>query len=480
MKKERSQMCLNLISNKNKLHLFFALGILCILGNDLSAQTQIDKVVAIVGQEIILVSDIESQYKLMESRAGGKLPENARCLVLDQLLSNALLLTEAEKDSVVVKDEEVEAQIDSRINEILKYMGGDPEQFKMYYGKTPQELKSEMKDDMRKQILIQKMQGQIMQSVAVTPKEVKLFFDRIPKDSLPYFNSEVELLELVVKPKVSPAEDQRAKDKADELRKRIIEQGADFAQIAREYSDDKGSALRGGDLGITGRGSFVPEFEAAAYQLDVNEVSEVVKSEFGYHIIQLMGRLGNNISTRHILVKPAITIDDNENAKMYLDSIRTLILIDSFTFEQAVQKFSEEDFSKTRAGVLTNPTTGEGYWELGDLEPEIYFAIEKLKIGDISSPVEFASPQGESLFKIIKIRNRSFPHIANLKDDYSRIYQAAIEEKKVNFIQEWVNKKIPKNFVDIKYNALGDYVKNFYPNNKDSVCPLLTRWNLRP
>jgi len=439
------------------------------------AQSQIDRVAAIVGHDVILVSDIESQYKLMESQSGGKMPQDARCMIFDQLLSNALIHCEAEKDSVSANDSEVESQLESRIREILRYMNNDPEQFKVYYGKTPEEVKDEMRDDMRRQLVIQKMSQQIMQSVTVTPREVKEFFETIPKDSLPYFNAEVELGEIVLKPKVNSEEDRKAREKAEDLKKRL-EGGADFAELARKYSDDKGTAARGGDLGITSRGSFVPEFEAAAYSLEKNEISQIVKSEFGYHIIQLLDRLGNNIATRHILIKPEITPADLETAKKEIDSIRTLILLDSLTFDQAVQKFSQEDYSKTRAGMMMNPNSGESHWELGDLDPEVYFAIDKLKVGEITNPIVFSSPYGESIFKIVKLRSKSNPHLASMRDDYSRIQQAAIESKKSKHISEWVNKKIVKNFVEIKITALGDYAQYFVDNTGKPKCNILVRW----
>ena len=452
----------------------------CISLQSLFAQSQIDRVAAIVGQEVILVSDIEAQYKLMESQSGGKMPSDARCIIFDQLLSNALIHSEAEKDSVTANESEVETQLESRIREILRYMNNDPEQFKVYYGKTPEEVKDEMRDDMRRQLVIQKMSQQIMQSVSVTPKEVKEFFETIPKDSLPYFNSEVEIGEIVLKPKVNAEEDRNAREKAEDLRKRL-QDGADFAELATKYSDDKGTAARGGDLGITSRGSFVPEFEAEAYSLEKNEISKVIKSEFGYHIIQLLDRLGNNISTRHILVKAEITIADLETAKREIDSIRSLILIDSFTFDQAVQKFSQEDYSKTRAGIMMNPNSGESQWELGDLDPEIYFAIDKLKVGEISDPIEFSSPYGESIFKIVRLRSKSAPHVANMRDDYSRIQQAAIEAKKSKHINDWVNKKISKNYIEIKLIELGDYAQYFIDNQGSSKCKILARWmTLRP
>ena len=333
---------------------------------------------------------------------------------------------------------------------------------------------------MRRQLVMQKMKGKIMQDVTITPKEVKAFFDKIPRDSLPYFNTEVELGEIVINPKVNSVEDKKAREKAEELRLRIIEQGADFAEIAKKYSDDPGTGARGGDLGITGRGSFVTEFEAAAYQLDKMEISEVVKTEYGYHVIQLLERLGNNIHARHFLIKPEITETDHVLAKKRIDSIRTIILLDSLTFDQAAQRFSEDDFSKNRAASLLNPQTGEAYWELGDLSPEIYFAIEKLKVGEITQPIEFSSPFGETVYNIIKIRNRTAPHIANLKNDYSRIQSAATEEKRSRYIQEWVTKKIARNYVEIKFSAMGEYARYLTDQNGLPNCSSLSRWMVKP
>lgn len=446
----------------------------------LQAQRQIDRVAAVVGNEVILVSDIEAQFKLMESQSGGNLPENGRCIIFNQLLGNALILAEADKDSVVVSEVEVEAQLDARIGQILGMMNNNPDQFKTYYGKTPEEVKNEMRDDMRKQLVLQRMKGNIMQNISITPKEVQRFFDKIPKDSLPFFNSEVELGEIVIKPKVNKAEDTKARELAEDLRRQLVEEEADFAELARKFSDDPGSAINGGDLGITKRGDFVMEFEAAAYQLDKMEISGVVKSEYGYHIIQLLERLGNNIHTRHILIKPEITAKDEELAMNKIDSIRSLILLDSLTFSQAIQRFSEEDDSKTQAGTMMNPQTRQPYWELGDLDPKVYFAIDGLKEGDISNPIEYQTPFGETQYRIVHIRNRTKPHVANLGDDYSRIRDAATEEKRSRYIQDWVNGKIEKNYVEIKLAALGEYAKFLVNEQGQAQCEPLRRWMVKP
>lgn len=437
----------------------------------LAQRQQVDKVIGVVGNYIILQSDVEAQLKLLESQSQGTpLPEDARWLVFDQLLANALMLAEAEQDSVVVGDMEVQAQLDTRVNQILAYMNNDPKKFKEFYNMSPSEMKDFMRDQMRDQLVQQRMQQQIMSSITITPKEVKNFFTKIPKDSLPYFNSEVELAEIVVKPKINPVEDAKARRMARNLVLQMVEDSVEFSILAKKYSDDRASAALGGDLGVQPRGSLVPEFEAAAYQLKPNEISEVVKSEFGYHIIQLINRLGNTINTRHILIRPDITTEDRETAYQNLDSIRNLIVSDTISFEKGIAEYSEEDFSKTRAGRIMNPQTGEPYFELGDLEPSIYFAIDGLKEGDITKVIEYETRTGDKQFRIVKLLTRTEPHVANLEDDYSKIRAAALESKKGLYIIDWIDTKIADNYIEIKIENLGDAI------DEARACPALTKW----
>jgi peptidyl-prolyl cis-trans isomerase SurA len=299
---------------------------------------------------------------------------------------------------------------------------------------------------------------------------VKEFFNNIPKDSLPYFSSEVELAEVVIKPKINALEDSRAKKLARNLLIQIVSDSVDFELLARKYSEDKVSAAMGGNLGVQPRGNLVPEFEAAAYQLKPNEVSDVVKTEYGYHIIQLINRLGNTINTRHILIRPKITTEDREAAYAELDSIRNLILADSMSFSKAIALFSEEDFSKTRAGRIMNPMTGEPYFELGDLDPNIYFAIDGLEEGDITKVVEYETRTGEKQFRIVKLLRRTEPHQANLEDDYSKIRNAALDSKKGLFIMEWINSKIPSNYIEVKLDNLGAQAEELRKS------PALQKW----
>lgn len=408
----------------------------------------IDKVVGIVGGELILLSEVEEQHALMSAQ-NGQLPEKARCGIMESIMVNKLMLNQAKLDSVEVADTEVEAQLNARIDRILSFMNGDVSQFEAYYGQSINEVKEQFREDLRNQITVERMRSNILSSVTVTPSEVKKFFNRVPADSLPYFNSEVEVGEIVHKPQVNPAERKKAIDKLEKIRERIVEGGEDFAELAQTFSDDA-SARVGGDLGWAKRGKFVPEFEAAAYRLEDNEISDVVESEFGFHLIQLLERRGNSIHVRHILVKPEITDADLEKAQNHLDSIRNLIMWDSISFSLAVKRYSNEDVqSYNNDGRIINPATGNTFFEIGDLDPDIYFTIDTMQVESISAPFEFAGPTGETMYRIVQLQSRSSPHRANLQQDYSKIQTAAIESKKNEFVNSWVEDKINATYISV-------------------------------
>lgn len=422
----------------------------------------LDKVIAVVGSEILLLSDLEEQYALIEAQSG-VLPPNARCNILDNIMVSKLLLNQAKLDSIVVADAEVEEQLNARIDRIMAYMNNDVANFENYYGQTVSEVKDQFREDLKNQILTERMQGQLQSGISITPSEVKAFFNKIPRDSLPYFNAEVELGEIVYKPKVNPEERQIAIDKLTELRRRIVEGGEDFAELARKFSDDGGSARAGGDLGWTKRGIFVPAFEAAAYKLEKNEISPIVESEFGFHFIQLLDRRGNTIRTRHILIKPDITNEDLKSAQNYLDSVRQLILSDSVSFSLAVKRFSHKEVqSYNNDGRMVNPATGNTFFQVNELDPDIYFAIDTLKVGGITKPFEFTGPDGETYYRIVVLQSRVPPHRASLAQDYSKIQKAAVEAKKNEHIAKWIAEKMSSTYV------------HFDPAYKD--CKELAKW----
>ncbi len=410
----------------------------------------LDRILGTVGNEVILLSEVENQYAAI-SKEQPNTPSNYRCMILEGLLSQNLLVHRAKVDSVLVADEEVEGQLDARFEKILGYMNNDPKQFEDYYGVAVPVKKEEMREDMKKQLLTDKMRNKIMEGMSVTPEEVKQFFNRIPKDSLPYFNSEVEVSEIVTHPKVNIEQKQIAQDRLEGLRKRIVEGKEPFETLAEKYSQDPGSGRAGGDLGWQKRGTFVPEFEAAAYKLEENQISPVFESDFGFHIVQLLERRGNTIHARHILIKPEITQDDRNLAKSKLDSVQKELVKNKLTFSAAVKKYSnKKEQSFNNDGRMTNNKTGNTFFETSELDPNIFFGIDTMKIGRVTSPIEFQDPiSSESIYRVIKLISRTDPHKANLRQDYAKIQKAALEQKKDKYINDWIADRVKTNYIHV-------------------------------
>ena len=240
-------------------------------------------------------------------------------------------------------------------------------------------------------------------------------------------------------------------EKAQEIRNRIVEGGEDFAELASTYSDDKGSAKLGGELGWAKRNTFVPEFEAAAYTLENGEISELVETDFGFHIIQLIERRGNSVKVRHVLISPKITEADLDLAYTKVEEFRNQIAVDSITFSRAVKRYGDENQqSYNNDGIMVNPATGNGFFEIGDLEPDIYFAIDTLEINQMTAPMKFNAPSGETLYRLVLLKSRTKPHKADLSLDYSRIRKAALESKKNIFINNWVEEKIGSTYIEFE------------------------------
>ena len=424
----------------------------------------IDKIVAMVGDEVILLSDVEEQFAYDSERAGN-LPESAKCGILENLMVQKLLVNQAKLDSIIVEDDVVEQQLDSRVDYILGLMNNDVSQFEEYYGKSIAQVRAEMREDLRAQVTAQRMQENVIQNIRITPSEVKAYFDKIPQDSLPYFNSEVEMSEIVLKPEVSKVEREKAITKLEELRQRILD-GEEFAQLATTFSDDPGSARSGGDLGLQKRGTFVPEFEAAAYNLEEGELSEVIESEFGFHLIELLKRRGNLVHTRHILIKPVITEADLEATERKLDSIRQAFLVDTLTFEAYVKLHSDDkQQSYNNGGRMINPASGNTFFETAEIEnPDIFFAIDTIEVGEITQPIEFTTPTGEIAYRIVLLLSRTDPHQANLKQDYTKVKQAAIEGRKAEFFQKWLQEKMKSTYVNVEEKMLDQ-------------CEILREWS---
>jgi len=422
----------------------------------------VDKIIAQVGSEIVLLSDVETEFQYYKAQ-NTTVDPNAKCMILEQILAQKLLIDQAKLDSIEVPEDQVENQLDLRMEGVLKKMGGDEVLFQQYYGKSVSEMKNIYRDDIHNNIMAEMMQDKLMQDINITPTEVYDFFNNIPADSLPYFNSEVEISQILLAPQVNETEKNKAFEKIKNL-KNQLENGEPFENLAKKYSDDPGSGSKGGDLGWVKRGTFVPKFEAAAYTLKKNEISDIIESEYGYHIIQLLERRGNTIHTRHILVKPSITNDDMKYAEKKLDSIRTLILKDSLKFEDAVKKFSDpKSMSFSNNGRMTNPASQTTFFQMNELQPDVYFAIESLKEGEMTNVMETNNDMGEVRYQIIKLNTKTNPHRANLRQDYSKIQSYAKNSKKNEYINKWVENKI----------------KNVYMNidtTYSQSCPNIMKW----
>jgi len=411
-----------------------------------SQNNYIDQVVGVVGNKSILMSDIENQYSQYILQGYKKGDSSLKCMLLEDMLFQKLLLNQAEIDSVTVSETQVEADLTRRIKYFSKQIGGDAE-LEKYYNKSILEIKEDFRTLIKNQLLQQTMENKITENVKITPSEVNVFFKTMPKDSIPTISSVLEIAQIVKNPVVSEAEKQKSKDKLTAIRERILK-GEDFATLAVLYSEDIGTASKGGELGFTERGDLDPVFEAAAYKLKEGEISPVVLSKFGYHIIKLIERRGESINVRHILIQSKVATEDLLKAKLSLDSIYEKIMSDSITFEIAALKYSD-DPTGVNGGLLINTEAGTSKFQPEQLEASLFFVVDKLKVGEISKPVPMTTDEGKQAYRIIYLKSRTEPHVANLKEDYDFIQTAALSKKKIKVIEEWIQKKAAKTYIRI-------------------------------
>ncbi len=425
--------------------------LLIMLASGISGHAQeelvIDQVVAVVGQNIILESDIENQYYQYRMQSGiiGS-GTSVRCQMLENVLFQKLLLNQAELDSIEISDLQIEQTIDQRLRYFISQLGSR-ERFEEYYGKSVEEFKEDFRPEVENQLKTQTAQESIVANVTVTPSEVKVFFRAIPTDSIPLVNSEVEIGEIVRTPEVSLEQKLLIKDNLRALRDRVLADES-FSTLAILYSEDPGSAKKGGELGFYGRGELYKEFEAIAFKLDEGEVSEIVETQAGFHIIELIERKGEYVNVRHILLKTKVSPIDLAMAKEYLDSVVYLIETDSITFDEAVLEYSDAE-NKNSGGLLINPMTRTTGFEVSDLDPQVSFVIDKLQVGEISVPVLMETEDGREAYRLLYLKKRSLPHRANLKEDYHRVQEWALMDKQAITFQEWVDKKARKTYVRI-------------------------------
>lgn len=414
------------------------------------AQETVDGVVAIVGDKMVLKSEIESQY--VQYLNEGNLPNpKVKCQIVNELLTSKLLLIQAELDSIVISEEEIDGQLDRRI-EYFKQLFGSLEKMEDFYGKSALEIKDDFREPIKEQILAQRMQAQIASDIKVTPAEVKTYFEQIPKDSLPYLDTEIEVGQIVIFPEITEFQKQYTIEKLNKLKTRIVEKGESFEVLARLYSEDPGSQPKGGYLGWFQRGDMVSEFEAVVFKLKIGEVSKVFKTQFGYHVAQLIARRGNRAEVRHILIRVPEGNKQLQEAESKLDSIRQNILEEKTTFIESVIRFTEDKQSKNNAGLLRNPYTGTNFFtfrQIEEFDKNIFYYIEKLEPGEFTNPKPYISPEGRKGYRIFYLKSKTKPHLANLNEDYDKIQAAALSAKKSKIMGEWFENNRKKTFFKI-------------------------------
>ena len=408
--------------------------------------SEIDQVVAIVGNDMITQSDIENQI-MQYSQMGMMINENTTCEILEEFLIQKLLVNQARIDSLNLSPSRVESEMDRRLKYFISQIGSK-KKLEEYYNKSIIEIKEDLRPIIEEQLLAQMMQEKILENIKVTPSEVTDYYEKTPKDSLPYIESEIELREIVLYPPLTEEAIYEVKQKLLELRKRILA-GENFEVFARLYSEDYTSAQKGGNLGFIGRDEMVPAFSDVAFSLKKGGLSNIVETEYGYHLIQVIDKEEDRVNVRHILMRPKISNDHRNIISRRLDSIVSLIKIDTLTFEKAAMKFSQNNKSKPNGGLMVNEKTGSTKFKYTDLPKADYYAIMDLKVGDISKVFESVDEKGKTIFKVVKVCSKTNPHVANLKDDYSIIQDLTKNKKQEKLISEWIQNKLEKTFVHI-------------------------------
>jgi len=431
------------------------------MATSLFAQPQkllVDKIVGVVGNKVVLKSDIDNSLLDMQ-RQGMELPPDAACLTLEQALGIKALVLQAEKDSLPVTDEEVESDIDNQIRYFISQYGSKDE-LERVAGKSVYQLKEDFKEGFRDRKLASAMRNKIVESVKITPNEVKSYFEKIPVDSLPLYESEVEVGQVVIHPKASREAELYCIEQLQEYKKQI-ENGKSFASLASLYSEDPGSRDNGGMYEINrNQRDLDPTWLAKAFTLKEGQISNPFKTRFGYHIIQLVSRAGDDAVVRHILKIPQVTQYEVQEAIDRLDTVRSKLIAGTLTFGEAVSKYSDDEASKFTAGMLQG--SGGTFLTMDELDKSMISMMDKLKVGEYSQPTPYIDERGRKAVRIVYLKTRTEPHRENLNDDYSKIAARALEEKKENALDEWFD----------------THIKNFYIRIDEDYrhCPQMKKW----
>ncbi|WP_366141460.1 peptidylprolyl isomerase [uncultured Aquimarina sp.] len=413
---------------------------------------KIDGVAAVIGEYVILESDITIAYQQLLSE-GVSAADVSRCELAGSLFENKLYAHHAVQDSVIVTDAEVNSMVDQQLNYMTRELGTLDKVLKFYKKESEADFRKELFEINKGNRLAEQMRSKIVEGIEITPEEVREFFDEIPEEERPLFGTELELAQIVIEPQIPDEEEQKVIDRLKQFRTDIVENGSSFATKAVLYSQDPGSKSKGGKYTLNRQTPFAKEFKDVAFSLQVGEVSEPFKTDFGWHIIQLDKIRGEEIDVRHILLIPDVTRESVEVAQKLVDSVRTAVVSGSIGFKEAARKFSDEKETKEDGGQLLNPTTGDTRFELTKIDPILYDQVSKLKTNEVSLVIPDQDRQGRKKFKLITVLNRYDEHIADYAKDYLKIQELALRKKQIEAIREWQDEKINDTYIKIN----GDY-----------------------
>ncbi|KEQ30042.1 peptidylprolyl isomerase [Pedobacter antarcticus] len=439
--------------------LWLASGLLFLFFN---AQAQIkpqsksvDKVVAVLGSDVILLSELNQQY-VMYLNSGNPVDEKVKCYILQQMLVQHLLKQQAEIDSVMVDDKQVDDELDRRMRYQIQRAGGQ-DKLEEFLNRSVLQYKDELRPDIRDQLQANKMQGTITEKVSITPIEVKKYYDSYKKDSLPDIPAEYEVGEIVLHPELTKIEKQRYYDKLDAIRLRV-KSGEDFGFLAKTYSEDPGSAAEGGDLGFFDRTMMAKEFTAYAFKLKPGDLSPVFETEFGYHVLQVIERRGEQVHARHILIRPQTTPESLKRVKLHADSVYNTLIDKKLSFSAAASLYSTDKESKYNGGMILfadNVTARTTFIPADKLDPKTFLVVDTMKVGEISRPVTFTGQDGKEGYKIVFLKSKIPPHKGNLEQDYTKFKEKAQQQKSDRVMSEWFEQRRKNTYIRIDEDYLG-------------------------
>lgn len=430
---------------KRLILLLFLASSLC---SNIFASRTIDEVAWVVGDEPILKSDIETEILRMRYNRQ-KIEGDPYCVIPEQLAIQKLFIAQAKIDSIVVTQSQVNMQVDGRLKFFIQQIGSE-EKVEEYFKKPIREIKSELARTIEDQLTVQEMQRSIVGSVEITPGDVRKFYQSMPKDSIPIIPEQVEVQIISISPKITHAEEERIRSRLREYTEDVQSGKAEFSTLAILYSEDRGSAMQGGELGFMSRGKLVPEFADAAFSLyEPGKISRIVQTEFGYHIIQLIERKNDQVNCRHILLIPSVAPSAKAAATARLDSVANDLRLNRFTFEQAVRFFSEDKDTNQNDGTMLNIKNGSSKFEIQDLPPDIAKVVYNMHVGEVSEPFTYKTDTGKELVCIVKLKSKVERHPADPDRDFQTLKSMVSSLRNQDLIEKWIKEKQKETYIYI-------------------------------